>query len=105
MEATRERLRGWGDPNSDPNPDLGGFPTARVVGYGHLGDGNLHLNVYAAAAEEAPGLRRALEPFVYEWAAARRGSVSAEHGIGQAKVPFLRSPAPCPTTPSALLSL
>lgn len=31
----------------------------------------------------------AVEPFVYEWIAARRGSISAEHGVGVMKPPFL----------------
>jgi FAD/FMN-containing dehydrogenase len=30
-------------------------------------------------------VRACLEPFVYEWTRARRGSISAEHGIGQLK--------------------
>ncbi|XP_014438302.2 D-2-hydroxyglutarate dehydrogenase, mitochondrial [Tupaia chinensis] len=51
-----------------------------VVGYGHLGDGNLHLNVTAEAFSAS--LLGALEPYVYEWTAAQRGSVSAEHGLG-----------------------
>ncbi|XP_004637503.1 D-2-hydroxyglutarate dehydrogenase, mitochondrial [Octodon degus] len=56
-------------------------PSAKhVVGYGHLGDGNLHLNVTAEAFSTA--LLAALEPYVYTWTAAHRGSVSAEHGLG-----------------------
>ncbi|XP_006875297.1 PREDICTED: d-2-hydroxyglutarate dehydrogenase, mitochondrial [Chrysochloris asiatica] len=56
-------------------------PSAKtVVGYGHLGDGNLHLNVTSEAF--SPGLLGALEPYVYEWTAGQRGSVSAEHGLG-----------------------
>ncbi|PNJ10548.1 D2HGDH isoform 5 [Pongo abelii] len=51
-----------------------------VVGYGHLGDGNLHLNVTAEAF--SPSLLGALEPHVYEWTAGQQGSVSAEHGVG-----------------------
>ncbi|XP_015443341.1 D-2-hydroxyglutarate dehydrogenase, mitochondrial [Pteropus alecto] len=51
-----------------------------VVGYGHLGDGNLHLNVTAEAFSAA--LLGELEPYVYEWTAGQRGSVSAEHGVG-----------------------
>jgi len=65
---------------------------ARVVGYGHLGDGNLHLNVYVPgkhAAPPAPLLTPALEPFVYDWTAARRGSVSAEHGLGKTKAKYI----------------
>ncbi|NP_001408165.1 D-2-hydroxyglutarate dehydrogenase, mitochondrial isoform 4 precursor [Mus musculus] len=51
-----------------------------VVGYGHLGDGNLHLNVTAEAFSRE--LLGALEPYVYAWTAEQRGSVSAEHGLG-----------------------
>ncbi|XP_017652660.1 D-2-hydroxyglutarate dehydrogenase, mitochondrial isoform X2 [Nannospalax galili] len=51
-----------------------------VVGYGHLGDGNLHLNVTAEAFSE--GLLSSLEPYVYTWTAEQQGSVSAEHGLG-----------------------
>uniref|UniRef100_A0A8D2CVS2 D-2-hydroxyglutarate dehydrogenase, mitochondrial n=1 Tax=Sciurus vulgaris TaxID=55149 RepID=A0A8D2CVS2_SCIVU len=51
-----------------------------VVGYGHLGDGNLHLNVTAEAFSAV--LLDALEPYVYAWTAGRRGSISAEHGLG-----------------------
>ncbi|XP_008576975.1 PREDICTED: D-2-hydroxyglutarate dehydrogenase, mitochondrial [Galeopterus variegatus] len=56
-------------------------PSAKhVVGYGHLGDGNLHLNVIAEAFSAS--LLAALEPYVYEWTAGQQGSVSAEHGLG-----------------------
>ncbi|XP_002723770.1 D-2-hydroxyglutarate dehydrogenase, mitochondrial [Oryctolagus cuniculus] len=56
-------------------------PNAKnVVGYGHLGDGNLHLNVTAEAFSAS--LLSSLEPYVYAWTAEQRGSVSAEHGLG-----------------------
>ncbi|XP_004412768.1 PREDICTED: D-2-hydroxyglutarate dehydrogenase, mitochondrial [Odobenus rosmarus divergens] len=64
-------------------PDLRarlGSRAKHVVGYGHLGDGNLHLNVTSEAF--SPLLLDALEPYVYEWTARQRGSVSAEHGLG-----------------------
>nr|XP_004667859.1 D-2-hydroxyglutarate dehydrogenase, mitochondrial isoform X1 [Jaculus jaculus]XP_045004123.1 D-2-hydroxyglutarate dehydrogenase, mitochondrial isoform X1 [Jaculus jaculus] len=57
-----------------------GSSAKHVVGYGHLGDGNLHLNVTAEAFSEA--LLGILEPYVYTWTAEQRGSVSAEHGVG-----------------------
>ena len=47
------------------------------------GDGNLHLNV--SIPEWSRELEARLEPFVYEWVAARHGSISAEHGLGQMK--------------------
>lgn len=60
-----------------------GARAKNVVGYGHVGDGNLHLNVTSPARD--PALLAAIEPFVYEWTAGWRGSVSAEHGLGLKK--------------------
>ncbi|KAM4772157.1 D-2-hydroxyglutarate dehydrogenase, mitochondrial isoform 1-T2 [Rhinophrynus dorsalis] len=57
-----------------------GTSARRVVGYGHLGDGNLHLNVTAESHSDT--LLAALEPFVYEWTSQHCGSISAEHGLG-----------------------
>ena len=54
-----------------------------MVGYGHLGDGNLHLNISTRKLDKA--IEERLEPFVYEWTSERRGSISAEHGLGQMK--------------------
>ncbi|KAF0695290.1 Aste57867_13886 [Aphanomyces stellatus] len=60
---------------------------AVVVGYGHLGDSNMHLNI--STLEYDDKVMADLEPFVFEWTAARRGSISAEHGIGTHKPSFL----------------
>lgn len=68
---------------------------AVAVGYGHLGDGNLHLNVSHPGPMDARVLA-ALEPWVYEAVAAARGSVSAEHGIGLAKASLLPLSKPRP---------
>ncbi|KAM3870845.1 D-2-hydroxyglutarate dehydrogenase, mitochondrial [Diretmus argenteus] len=54
-----------------------------VVGYGHVGDGNLHLNITSPAKDSA--LLAAIEPFIYEWTAGCQGSISAEHGLGLKK--------------------
>ncbi|CCA75533.1 probable DLD2-D-lactate dehydrogenase [Serendipita indica DSM 11827] len=59
-----------------------------VVGYGHIGDGNLHLNV--VAEKYSPEVEGALEPFIYELVASHRGSISAEHGIGLMKAHALQ---------------
>nr|XP_043631870.1 D-2-hydroxyglutarate dehydrogenase, mitochondrial isoform X1 [Erigeron canadensis] len=56
---------------------------ANVVGYGHLGDGNLHLNISAPQYDDS--LLAQIEPFVYEWTSRHRGSISAEHGLGLMK--------------------
>lgn len=59
-----------------------------VIGYGHMGDGNLHLNVSAQSYD--PKLIETMEPFIYEWVQKRRGSISAEHGMGQMKAAYMR---------------
>uniref|UniRef100_A0A6B2L3A6 FAD-binding PCMH-type domain-containing protein n=1 Tax=Arcella intermedia TaxID=1963864 RepID=A0A6B2L3A6_9EUKA len=58
-------------------------PSISVMGYGHLGDGNLHLNIVAPSYNDATLSR--IEPYVYEFVEQHRGSVSAEHGIGVMK--------------------
>ena len=57
--------------------------SVKVLGYGHLGDGNLHLNISCAEYDDA--IERAIEPFVYEYVRDERGSISAEHGLGLMK--------------------
>ncbi|KAK9948479.1 hypothetical protein M0R45_004052 [Rubus argutus] len=57
--------------------------SANVVGYGHLGDGNLHLNISTPQYDDRTLAQ--IEPFVYEWTSAHRGSISAEHGLGLMK--------------------
>jgi len=59
-----------------------------VVGYGHVGDGNLHVNVLYdrnATSEQMARTQAALEPWLFECIRDMKGSVSAEHGIGQHK--------------------
>jgi FAD/FMN-containing dehydrogenase len=67
--------------------DTDEFPVVDVVGYGHMGDSNLHLNVPTRRYDKK--VEKELEPFVYEWVAGVRGSISAEHGLGIAKKPFV----------------
>ncbi|MCJ1329577.1 hypothetical protein MMC10_006257 [Thelotrema lepadinum] len=62
-------------------------PVVDVVGYGHMGDSNLHLNIPVRRYDKQ--VEKALEPFVYEWTAKRNGSISAEHGLGLAKKAFI----------------
>jgi len=53
-------------------------------GYGHLGDGNLHLNI-TSPPENSEEILKVIEPFVYEFTAGLKGSISAEHGLGVMK--------------------
>lgn len=59
-----------------------------VSGFGHVGDSNLHLNIFCD--EYSAELHALIEPFVFEHTARLRGSVSAEHGIGFLKSKYLR---------------
>lgn len=61
------------------------FPDSRLVVFGHLGDGNLHVIVGQVAVED----KKALEEIVYSGLKTRGGSISAEHGIGSEKKGFL----------------
>jgi FAD/FMN-containing dehydrogenase len=69
------------------------WPAYRRFVFGHLGDGNLHVIVAGPPSREA---KKGIEECVYGPLAARSGSVSAEHGIGLEKQPWLalsRGPA------------
>ncbi len=63
------------------------WPDGRLLVFGHLGDGNLHVTVGTGRADAQT--RRAVESLVYEPLAALGGSVSAEHGIGLEKRDYL----------------
>ncbi len=65
------------------------WPGTRAVGFGHLGDGNIHFHVIAPqgvdrASWEA-GDGKAISRQVHAMVTAWGGSISAEHGIGQLK--------------------
>jgi FAD/FMN-containing dehydrogenase len=66
-------------------------PGARTLLFGHVGDGNVHVNVVGPAADD-DGVDDVVLGLVVE----RGGSISAEHGIGRLKRRWLardRSPA------------
>jgi len=61
----------------------------RVNCFGHVGDGNLHFNVFpdeGKSRADYEDLRSAIKETVHDLAHAFGGSVSAEHGIGRLKV-------------------
>jgi FAD/FMN-containing dehydrogenase len=63
-------------------------PEGEVVGYGHLGDGNLHFNVsQRPGTDKTAFLQRGgpLEHAVFDLVGSLGGSISAEHGIGRLK--------------------
>ena len=66
------------------------WPSARLFLFGHVGDGNLHVNVVGPAADDLT-----VDELVLRLVAGMDGSISAEHGIGRAKAQWLdlcRSP-------------
>ena len=75
------------------------WPDHHTLRFGHLGDGNLHLTTDARSLGDGISLAaaaHAVEEIVYGLLAQRGGSVSAEHGIGLHKKPYLavsRTPA------------
>ncbi|KAL1880670.1 D-lactate ferricytochrome c oxidoreductase [Diaporthe australafricana] len=67
--------------------DTDEYPVVDVVGYGHMGDSNLHLNVCVRRYDKE--VEKILEPYVFEWIKKYEGSISAEHGLGLAKKKFI----------------
>jgi FAD/FMN-containing dehydrogenase len=64
------------------------YPDFEVVWFGHIGDGNLHMNVLRPkdwSVEDFHQAGRQLSPRVFELVQRHRGSVSAEHGVGLLK--------------------
>jgi FAD/FMN-containing dehydrogenase len=64
------------------------FPGARLVVFGHLGDGNLHYNLSAPEGVEARAFMdngERANRIVHDLVVRHGGSFSAEHGIGQLK--------------------
>lgn len=69
------------------------WPGKELVVFGHVGDGNVHLVV--AAVDNSDGHREAITRVVLHLVGKYQGSISAEHGIGLDKLPYLhlsRSP-------------
>jgi FAD/FMN-containing dehydrogenase len=65
----------------------------RINCFGHVGDGNLHYNVFPAAGRarsEYEALRGAVKDLVHGLVTELGGSISAEHGIGRIKRDDLR---------------
>ncbi|MFZ3033162.1 MAG: FAD-binding oxidoreductase [Parvibaculum sp.] len=70
------------------------WPENSLMVFGHLGDGNLHV-IPGSLPQHNAETRKAVEQIVYTALRKRGGSVSAEHGIGLEKRPYLgwtRSP-------------
>ncbi len=68
------------------------YPGFEVCWYGHIGDGNLHLNILRPehmTVDEFMAKGHAMSPNIFTLVKARQGSISAEHGVGLLKKDFL----------------
>ncbi|WP_020406295.1 FAD-binding oxidoreductase [Hahella ganghwensis] len=69
------------------------YPDFEIIWFGHIGDGNLHLNILKPAdlsKEEFFKRCEQVNTMVFETVEAFRGSVSAEHGVGLLKKDYLQ---------------
>lgn len=68
------------------------YPTWEVIWFGHIGDGNLHVNILRPQGMSKEGFVqecRTVDNLVFAEIQKCEGSISAEHGVGLTKKPFL----------------
>ncbi len=68
------------------------YPTWDVIWFGHIGDGNLHISILRPAdmtKEEFVKECRKVDALIFQAIKNQQGSISAEHGVGLTKKPFL----------------
>jgi len=68
------------------------YPGFEIVWFGHIGDGNLHLNILKPAdlpKDEFLARCREVNRWVFEAVQRHQGSISAEHGVGLLKKDYL----------------
>ena len=68
-------------------------PSARILPFGHFGDGNIHFNVLRPTDQTPEAFLAnyaAITSAVGDLAVSLGGSFSAEHGIGRLKIPLLK---------------
>ncbi|AKG06988.1 FAD-linked oxidase [Moraxella bovoculi] len=75
------------------------YPNFEICWFGHIGDGNLHLNILKPdnlTKDDFFAKCQTVNKYVFETVNKYKGSISAEHGVGMTKKPYLdytRSPA------------
>ncbi|MEE2756912.1 MAG: FAD-linked oxidase C-terminal domain-containing protein, partial [Myxococcota bacterium] len=73
------------------------YSDLEIIWFGHIGDGNLHLNILKPerlAADEFKARCDAVSPMICDVVSQYGGSVSAEHGIGLLKKGYLHYTRP-----------
>ena len=61
-----------------------------VCVWGHVGDGNAHINIVSGQLDTDDATAEKIENIVYSSVLRRKGSISAEHGIGQSKRKYMK---------------
>ena len=71
------------------------YPGIRIINFGHLGDGNLHYNIAPPLGADPTVFNamneKSIHQLVYAQVERCKGSISAEHGVGQLKLDDLRA--------------
>ncbi|WP_417281473.1 FAD-binding oxidoreductase [Aliikangiella maris] len=68
------------------------YPEFETIWFGHIGDGNLHLNILKPAAMALEQFKQTCaeaNPDIFKILASFNGSISAEHGVGLLKRDYL----------------
>lgn len=68
------------------------YPDFEICWFGHIGDGNLHLNILKPAdlsKDDFFAKCQVVNKYVFETVKKYNGSISAEHGVGMTKKPYL----------------
>ncbi len=68
------------------------YPDFEIVWFGHIGDGNMHLNILKPddlPKEDFFAKCGQVSKWVFEIVQRYNGSISAEHGVGMTKKPYL----------------
>lgn len=54
------------------------YPGVLIIGYGHIGDGNIHINICLKPGQNV----EIKDQIVFEEVVSKKGSISAQHGVG-----------------------
>lgn len=69
------------------------YPDFEICWFGHIGDGNLHLNILKPenlTKDQFFEKCQVVNKYVFDTVKKYNGSISAEHGVGMTKKPYLQ---------------
>ncbi|WKZ18970.1 MAG: FAD-linked oxidase C-terminal domain-containing protein [Candidatus Jettenia sp. CY-1] len=64
------------------------YPSVKVANFGHIGDGNIHVNVLYKEKDQQVTAKRMIEEILFN-TVELGGTISGEHGIGNVKSDFM----------------